>query len=125
MGCGIACPVSLLQLPQVPSHERQGSGDHRTQNSLAPHIQCRAIAVLAQEDFWGGIKGAATERVQLMDSKLVTLAKVCNCYIWGTIPSMGNVAQPPLGKASVERGWRAGPTSVDKFSRGKSGLHCT
>ena len=30
-----------------------------------------------------------------------------------------------LGKASGERGWRAGPTSMDKFSSGKSGLHCT
>ena len=45
--------------------------------------------------------------------------------MWGTVPSMGNVAQPPLGKASGERGWRAGPTSMDKFSSGKSGLHCT
>ena len=42
---------------------------------------------------------------------------------WGTVPSVGNVAQPPLGKASGERGWRAGPTSMDKFSSGKSGLH--
>ena len=46
-------------------------------------------------------------------------------WLWGTIPSMGNVAQPPLGKASGERGWRAGPTSMDKFSSGKSGLHYT
>ena len=45
--------------------------------------------------------------------------------VWGTVPSVGNVAQPPLGKASRERGWRAGPTSMDKFSSGKSGLHCT
>ena len=44
---------------------------------------------------------------------------------WGTVPSVGNVAQPPLGKASGERGWRAGPTSMDRFSHGKSGLHCT
>ena len=42
-----------------------------------------------------------------------------------TIPSVGNVAQPPLGKASGERGWRAGPNSMDRFSSGKSGLHCT
>ena len=46
-------------------------------------------------------------------------------YLWGTVPSMGNVAQPPLGKASGERGWRAGPTSMDRFSSGKSGLQCT
>ena len=45
--------------------------------------------------------------------------------VWGTVPSVGNVAQPPLRKASRERGWRAGPTSMDKFSSGKSGLHCT
>ena len=45
--------------------------------------------------------------------------------MWGTVPSMGNVAKPPLGKASGERGWRAGPTSMDRFSSGKSGLHCT
>ena len=45
--------------------------------------------------------------------------------MWGTVPSVGNVGQPPLGKASGERGWQAGPTSMDKFSSGKSGLHCT
>ena len=45
--------------------------------------------------------------------------------MWGTVPSVGNVAQPPLGKASGEQGWQAGPTSMDRFSRGKSGLHCT
>ena len=44
--------------------------------------------------------------------------------MWGTVPSMGNV-HPSLGKASGERGWRAGHTSTDRFSRGKSGLHCT
>ena len=48
-----------------------------------------------------------------------------NTPLWGTVPSVGNVAQPPLGKASGERGWRAGPTSMDTFSSGKSGLHCT
>ena len=48
-----------------------------------------------------------------------------NCRLWGTFPSVGNVAQPPFGKASGERGWRAGPTSMDRFSNGKSGLHCT
>ena len=46
-------------------------------------------------------------------------------FLWGTVPSMGNVAQPLLGKASGERGWRAGPPSMDRFSRGESGLHCT
>ena len=45
--------------------------------------------------------------------------------MWGTVPSVGNVVQPRLGKASGERGWWAGPTSMDKFSSGKSGLHCT
>ena len=45
--------------------------------------------------------------------------------VWGTVPSVGNVAQPLLGKASGERGWRAGPVSMGKFSSGKSGLHCT
>ena len=39
--------------------------------------------------------------------------------LWGTLPSVGNVAQPPLGKASGERGWWAGPTSMDRFSGGK------
>ena len=48
-----------------------------------------------------------------------------NINEWGTVPSVGNVAQPPLGEASGERGWRAGPTSVDRFSSGNSGLHCT
>ena len=32
---------------------------------------------------------------------------------------------PPLGKASGERGWRAELTSMDRFSSGESGLHCT
>ena len=45
--------------------------------------------------------------------------------MWGTVPSVGNVAQPPLRKASGEQGWRAGPTSMDRFSSGKSGLHFT
>ena len=36
--------------------------------------------------------------------------------LWGTVPSLGNVDQPPLRKASGERGWRAGPTSMDGFS---------
>ena len=55
----------------------------------------------------------------------ISLSNSIWIYLWGTIPSMGNVAQPPLGKASGERGWRAGPTSMDRFSSGKSGLHCT
>ena len=45
--------------------------------------------------------------------------------LWGTVPSVGNVAQLPLGKTSGERGWWAGLTSMDRFSSGKSGLHCT
>ena len=52
-------------------------------------------------------------------------SKLSFSCLWGTVPSVGNVAQPPLGKASGERAWRAGPMSVDRFSRGKSGLHCT
>ena len=45
--------------------------------------------------------------------------------VWGTVLSVGNMAQLPVGKASGERGQQAGPTSMDRFSRGKSGLHCT
>ena len=45
--------------------------------------------------------------------------------LWGTVPSVGNVAQPPLGKASGEQGWWVGPTSMDRCLCGKSGLHCT
>ena len=45
--------------------------------------------------------------------------------IWGTIPSVGNVAQPPLGKASGEQGSQAGPTPTDRFSCEESGPHCT
>ena len=45
--------------------------------------------------------------------------------VWGTVPHVGNVAQPPLGKASGERGWRTGPTSMYRFSSGKLGLYCT
>ena len=44
--------------------------------------------------------------------------------LWGTVPRVGNVAQPPLRKASGERGWQAGPMSMDRFSSGTSGLHC-
>ena len=35
-----------------------------------------------------------------------------NYILWGTVPSVGNVAQPPLGKASGEQGWWPGPTSM-------------
>ena len=35
----------------------------------------------------------------------------------------GKCGSAPTQKASGERGWRAGPTSMDRFS--KSGLHCT
>ena len=45
-------------------------------------------------------------------------------FLCGTVPSVGNVAQPPLRKASGEQGWEAGPTSMNRFSSGKSGLHC-
>ena len=45
--------------------------------------------------------------------------------VWGTVPRVGNVAQPPLGIASGEQGWRAGPRPMDRFSCGQSGLHCT
>ena len=45
--------------------------------------------------------------------------------MWGTIPRVENVAQPPLRKASGEQGWWAGPTSTDRFPSRKSGLHCT
>ena len=37
----------------------------------------------------------------------------------------GKCGSAPTQKTSGEQGWRAGPTSVDKFSSGKSGLHCT
>ena len=56
---------------------------------------------------------------------LILLEVKRNGDLWGTVASMGNVAQPPLRKGSGERGWRAGPKSMGKFSRGESGLHCT
>ena len=46
-------------------------------------------------------------------------------FLWGTVPSVGNVAHQPLRKASGEQGWWVGPTSMDRFSSGKPGLHCT
>ena len=55
-------------------------------------------------------------------------AHIYNMRRWnlqGTVASMGNVAQPPLRKARGERGWRAEPSSMDRFSHGESGLHCT
>ena len=57
-----------------------------------------------------------------MELESIMLSEISH-VVWGTVPSMGNVAQPPLGKASGERGWRAGPTSMHRFSSGKSGLH--
>ena len=57
--------------------------------------------------------------------QLSLISRFLKCKVWGTIPHIGNVARPPLRKTSGERGWRAGPTSMDKFSSGKSGLHCT
>ena len=51
--------------------------------------------------------------------------EILRSTVWGTVARVGNVAQPPLGKASGERGWQAGPMSTDRFSRGKSVLHCT
>ena len=59
-----------------------------------------------------------------MELESIVLSEISQ-VVWGTVPSMGNVAQPPLGKASGDRGWRAGPISMDRFSSGKSGLHCT
>ena len=56
---------------------------------------------------------------------LFLILEIITISMWGTIPSVGNVAQPPLGKASGERGWWTGPTPTDRFSHGKSGLHCT
>ena len=40
-------------------------------------------------------------------------------------PRVGNVAQLPLGKVSGCKVRQAGPTSMDGFSRGESGLRCT
>ena len=40
-----------------------------------------------------------------------------------TVPHMGNVAQLPLGKASGSEVQQAGPTPMDRFSCGESGLH--
>lgn len=76
MGHGIACPGSAVAASSSPP------SDHRVQDDFPAPQSCRASAVWAQEEFWGGIEGAATEHVQLMDSKLVTVAKICNCYIY-------------------------------------------
>ena len=43
----------------------------------------------------------------------------------GNRSKRGKCGSAPTRKASGERGWRAGPTSMDRFSSGKSGLHCT
>ena len=43
----------------------------------------------------------------------------------GNRSKCGKCGSAPTWKTSGERGWRAGPTSMDKFSSGKSGLHCT
>ena len=69
---------------------------------------------------------SGSDVAQLLPSPGVTLhPSFSGASMWGTVPCMGNVAQPPLGKASWERSWRAEPTSMDRFSSGKSGLHCT
>ena len=51
--------------------------------------------------------------------------KVPMSYFVGNRSKRGKCASVPTWKTSGERGWWAGPTSMDKFSRGKSGLHCT
>ena len=43
----------------------------------------------------------------------------------GNHSKSGKCDSVPTWKTSGERSRRAGPTSMDKFSSGKSGLHCT
>ena len=43
----------------------------------------------------------------------------------GNCSKRGKCGSAPTWRTSGEWGWRAGPTSMDRFSSGKSGLHCT
>ena len=54
-------------------------------------------------------------------SEELTTSKCPHLYV----PRVGNVAQLPLGKVSGCEVWQAGPTLMDRFSHGESGLHCT
>ena len=42
----------------------------------------------------------------------------------GNHSKCGKCGSAPTQKTSGEKVWRAGPTSMDRFSSGKSGLHC-
>lgn len=52
---------------------------YRTTSRL--YISTVGLSELAQEEFWGGLRRAATECAQLMDDKLISEAKVCNFYV--------------------------------------------
>ena len=62
-----------------------------------------------------------TSVVEHKCEKMITIVRYGEPFQGGG----GNVAQPPLEKASGERGWWAGPTPTDRFSHGESGPHCT
>ena len=61
----------------------------------------------------------------------LSAAAVAYCFpnasapVWETVPSVGNVAQPPLGKPVGSKVGGQDPHPWDRSSSGKSGLHCT
>lgn len=64
------------------SHTRQSPSDYGIEDyPQPPHIHGGAILGLGQEEFWGGIGGAAIGRAQLMTSEVIAEAKVCNSYV--------------------------------------------
>ena len=82
-GYNVALSRFAAQLPKVLSSKGQGLSHHKVENHpQTPLIHQGSCIVLAQEEFWGSMNGAATE-----DTKLVTLvtliaeAKVCNFHV--------------------------------------------
>lgn len=65
---------------EVLSVERQGPADQGVQDdSQAPHVHLGSIILFALKELWGGIRGTATERVQLVPKgEFVAEAEVCN-----------------------------------------------
>ena len=83
-----------------------GSGAYKAR--LGPHSKVKGRESsdsglgLVFCSYWGQVWGLVSRAYSLW-------VHLKHKSVWGTIPCMRNVAQPPLGKASGERGWREDP----------------
>ena len=73
-----------------------------------------------------GVEGAYLNIIKAVYKKytanIILDGQKLKAFLQGTYPcGVGNVAQPPLGKASQH----TGPMPKDRFSPGESGLHRT